>query len=117
MSYSREEMANAIANVRAILFGETEDGLCDLDYQLADGLIDQYFTQNRVIETIEELDALETGFVVQSAIGVIWEKDGYSDEDEQDWWICTGNDSRYESTRISLPARILFDPTLEDNYL
>lgn len=65
---------------------------------------------NQTITSIEELDTLPVGTVVRSDMGIVWEKDEYTEDPEFPWWCSPGDSHQYPTRRISLPATILYEP-------
>ncbi|QDF19942.1 hypothetical protein HWC44_gp055 [Mycobacterium phage ThetaBob] len=59
----------------------------------------------RVIETVEQLDALPDLSVVRDKVGTIWEKEHYVGPVDH-WWT-TGNDEPQPVSCVRLPAVVL----------
>ncbi|ABQ86119.1 hypothetical protein PBI_TWEETY_50 [Mycobacterium phage Tweety] len=61
----------------------------------------------RVIETVEELDALPDFVVVHDRVNTVWEKDWHGGEGP--WWQ-TSSETPRSSADFWLPARVLYNP-------
>lgn len=61
------------------------------------------------IDSIEQLDALPDGSVVRAREGAIYEKDTQHTIPGEPWWP-SGYDVECETTRIALPATLLWTP-------
>ena len=68
----------------------------------------------RVIETIEELDALPVGAVIRywdspHAEPGVWQR-ADCPAHESPWWICTGVETPFDTAEIPLPVTVLWMP-------
>ena len=81
------------------------------DYEHADTVIAVIeATKPRVVTTVEELDALPVGSVLNTEAGA-WEK--VSDPDDADditFWLQAGNRRWNPSRDVTLPATVLYEP-------
>ena len=81
---------------------------------MASTILSAGYTKPRQVTTVEELDALPAEVVVRSSVGVVWEKyaDDYSDGDGVDFWQQVGVQRMYASSKVTLPATVLYSPVV-----
>jgi hypothetical protein len=68
------------------------------------------YRKPRTVTTAEELDALPGESTIRSACGVVYVKDYEIDDPYTQWWMTAGAVSEFQSTRIALPAAVLYEP-------
>ncbi|MDJ0322137.1 hypothetical protein [Pseudarthrobacter sp. PS3-L1] len=83
----------------------------DVMAELADALIEAGYRKPRIITTVEELEALKPDAVVRSFMEVIYERTFSFRTPNKPYWQSPGNELPTASSRISLPATVLYEPT------
>lgn len=66
----------------------------------------------RVVETVEELDALPARAVVRESGGTVWDRASHAYSDDLRWWQ-PGEEDDYPSSVITLPATVLYQPEVQ----
>jgi hypothetical protein len=78
----------------------------------ADAILAAGYRKTRVITTLEELDALPDGSVIQANNG----KGGAAIREDRQWYMPNPFYKwEYDSAKVTLPAIVLFEPDEESN--
>lgn len=67
------------------------------------------YAQTPLVTSLEELDAMPDGSVVKDSVGEVYVMTPYDE-----FWRVWGNDKRFSSCEIVLPARVLDLPEASD---
>jgi hypothetical protein len=124
MMSDREELAHIIADIIGDQFHDDGyycradnlsevclDGYADLT-DVADVIIAAGYAKPRVITTLEELDALPDGSVIQANNGL----GGAAIREDRQWYMPNPFYKwEYDSNKVTLPAIVLFEPAEEDD--
>ena len=82
----------------------------DLSGPLAQHLHNLGYRKPRTTTTAEELDALPVGSAIGDAAGFLYEKCADFTEPEYPWWATPGEQRRFATKAVSLPATVLHEP-------
>lgn len=116
MSNARDELAKLLFVVdnRDALDAETEWRTAKPEYQdyayiLADAILAAGYTKPRTVTTVEELDALAVGSVVLDGAEYVARKERGGDAPN---WAVTLHKFSNDASALSLPATVLYEPTI-----
>ena len=100
---ARDELAKVIEQAY-----DLNEGMATFEL-LAHAILAAGYVKPRTITTVEELDALPAGSVLNTDAGA-WEKVDPDDADDITFWLQAGNRRWNLSRDITLPATVLYEP-------
>jgi hypothetical protein len=104
---SRDELAGVIDNVNDVIGLFTDER-----NKIADAVLAAGYVKPRVITTVDELDALPDGSVIQANNG----KGAAAIREDRQWYMPNPFYKwEYDSAKVTLPAIVLFEPDEESN--